>query len=241
MGQETTLSICNVPERRSRAPARSFYTRAGAEIGVASTKAFTTQLARLFTLPLRRLRRARRCTRGAERGSSAASRPGQRAARLNLEPQITAGRRFAAAPNHALFLGAPALPVALEGALKLKEISTSTPWLIPPGELKHGPSPVVDASMPVVFIAPKRCLLEKVKSNMQGGPRPAAGNSCIRRPRQPLRRERRRARDQDPAPRRVALSDRARDPGAASRLSRGDEAREPTSTSPATSQGRDVE
>ena len=161
---------------RERDPARLascvFYTRAGAEIGVASTKAFTTQLAALFTLTLAlaKLRgRLPPSRRSAARSSSCATCPGSVQHALNLEPQVQRlGRAVRRARQHALFLGRGIhYPIALEGALKLKEISYIHAEAYPAGELKHGPLALVDASMPVVVIAPNDALLEKVKSNMQ--------------------------------------------------------------------------
>jgi glucosamine--fructose-6-phosphate aminotransferase (isomerizing) len=171
LGQPNTLSICNV--RESAIPRSSrfvFYTRAGAEIGVASTKAFTTQLAALFTLGLAIAKAKGRLTPKAEADALDQLRfvPGSIQHALNLEPQIQAWAERFALRDHALFLGRGAhFPVALEGALKLKEISYIHAEAYPAGELKHGPLALVDASMPVVVIAPNDSLLEKVKSNMQ--------------------------------------------------------------------------
>lgn len=171
LGQAHTLSICNV--RESAIPRSSrfvFYTRAGAEIGVASTKAFTTQLAALFTLTLAIAKAKGRLTGAAESDAIAQLRfvPGSIQHALNLEPQIQAWAQRFAQREHALFLGRGIhYPVALEGALKLKEISYIHAEAYPAGELKHGPLALVDASMPVVVIAPNDALLEKVKSNMQ--------------------------------------------------------------------------
>jgi glutamine---fructose-6-phosphate transaminase (isomerizing) len=171
LGQPLTLSICNV--RESAIPRGSrfvFYTRAGAEIGVASTKAFTTQLASLFTLTLALAKAKGRLDARAEADAIAQMRflPGSIQHALNLEPQIRPWAERFAAREHALFLGRGIhYPVALEGALKLKEISYIHAEAYPAGELKHGPLALVDASMPVVVIAPNDSLLEKVKSNMQ--------------------------------------------------------------------------
>jgi glucosamine--fructose-6-phosphate aminotransferase (isomerizing) len=171
LGQPHTLSICNV--RQSAIPRASrfvFYTRAGAEIGVASTKAFTTQLAALFTLTLAIAKAKGRLGAQAEADAIAQLRfvPGSIQHALNLEPQIQAWAERFAQREHALFLGRGIhYPVALEGALKLKEISYIHAEAYPAGELKHGPLALVDASMPVVVIAPNDALLEKVKSNMQ--------------------------------------------------------------------------
>jgi glucosamine--fructose-6-phosphate aminotransferase (isomerizing) len=171
LGHAHTLSICNV--RESAIPRSSrfvFYTRAGAEIGVASTKAFTTQLAALFTLTLAIAKAKGRLTAAAEAGAIEQLRfvPGSIQHALHLEPQIEAWAARFAQREHALFLGRGIhYPVALEGALKLKEISYIHAEAYPAGELKHGPLALVDASMPVVVIAPNDMLLEKLKSNMQ--------------------------------------------------------------------------
>ncbi len=171
LGQPHTLSICNVRESAiPRASRFVFYTRAGAEIGVASTKAFTTQLAALFTLTLAIAKAKGRLGPTAESDAIAQLRfvPGSIQHALNLEPQIQAWAERFAQREHALFLGRGIhYPVALEGALKLKEISYIHAEAYPAGELKHGPLALVDASMPVVVIAPNDALLEKVKSNMQ--------------------------------------------------------------------------
>ena len=171
LGQANTLSICNVRESAiPRASRFVFYTRAGAEIGVASTKAFTTQLVSLFTLTLAIAKAKGRLTPEAEADAIEQLRfvPGSIQHALNLEPQIQAWAERFALREHALFLGRGIhYPVALEGALKLKEISYIHAEAYPAGELKHGPLALVDAAMPVVVIAPNDALLEKVKSNMQ--------------------------------------------------------------------------
>jgi glucosamine--fructose-6-phosphate aminotransferase (isomerizing) len=171
LGHDRTLAICNVRESAiPRASRLVFYTRAGAEIGVASTKAFTTQLAALFTLTLVLAKLKGRLTADQEAAHIDALRhlPGNVQYALNLEPQIRAwSERFAQKPD-ALFLGRGIhYPIALEGALKLKEISYIHAEAYPAGELKHGPLALVDENMPVVVIAPNDALLEKVKSNMQ--------------------------------------------------------------------------
>ncbi|HQW37569.1 MAG TPA: glutamine--fructose-6-phosphate transaminase (isomerizing) [Usitatibacteraceae bacterium] len=171
LGHAATLSICNVRESAiPRASRFVFYTRAGMEIGVASTKAFTTQLVALFTLTLAVAKARGLLDAKAEADAIAQLRfvPGSIQHALNLEPQIQAwAERFAARPD-ALFLGRGLhYPVALEGALKLKEISYIHAEAYAAGELKHGPLALVDESMPVVVIAPNDSLLEKVKSNMQ--------------------------------------------------------------------------
>jgi len=169
--QANTLSICNVRESAiPRASRFVFYTRAGAEIGVASTKAFTTQLAALFTLTLAIAKAKGRLTPEIEAEAIGQLRfvPGSIQHALNLEPQIQAWAESFAPREHALFLGRGIhYPVALEGALKLKEISYIHAEAYPAGELKHGPLALVDSAMPVVVIAPNDALLEKVKSNMQ--------------------------------------------------------------------------
>ena len=171
LGHGNTLSICNVRESAiPRASRFVFYTRAGQEIGVASTKAFTTQLAALFTLSLAIAKAKGRLDAAAEAAAIGQLRfvPGSIQHALNLEPQIQAWAERFAARNDALFLGRGLhYPVALEGALKLKEISYIHAEAYAAGELKHGPLALVDASMPVVVIAPNDSLLEKVKSNMQ--------------------------------------------------------------------------
>jgi glucosamine--fructose-6-phosphate aminotransferase (isomerizing) len=145
------------------------YTRAGAEIGVASTKAFTTQLAALFTLTLALAKERKLLSAEQEADFLEQLRyvPGSVQHALNLEPQIISWAEKFAPKNNALFLGRGLhYPIALEGALKLKEISYIHAEAYPAGELKHGPLALVDSSMPVV-IAPNDSLLEKVKSNMQ--------------------------------------------------------------------------
>jgi glucosamine--fructose-6-phosphate aminotransferase (isomerizing) len=171
LGHDRTLAICNVQESAiPRASRLVFYTRAGAEIGVASTKAFTTQLAALFTLTLTLARARGLLPAAAEKAHLDALRhlPGSVQHALNLEPQIRVWSERFAPKAHALFLGRGVhYPIALEGALKLKEISYIHAEAYPAGELKHGPLALVDESMPVVVIAPNDALLEKVKSNMQ--------------------------------------------------------------------------
>ena len=171
LGQDKTLSICNVPESAiPRASKLVFYTRAGAEIGVASTKAFTTQLVALFALAATLAKMRGRLDPAQEAGFIEALRhlPGSVQHALNLEPQVAGWADKFAPKQHALFLGRGVhYPIALEGALKLKEISYIHAEAYPAGELKHGPLALVDAQMPVVVIAPNDNLLEKVKSNMQ--------------------------------------------------------------------------
>jgi glutamine---fructose-6-phosphate transaminase (isomerizing) len=171
LGHPYTLSICNVRESAiPRASRLIFYTRAGAEIGVASTKAFTTQLAALFILTLTLAKQKGRLTpeREAQHLEALRHLPGSVQHALNLEPQIKLWSERFAGKEHALFLGRGVhYPIALEGALKLKEISYIHAEAYPAGELKHGPLALVDSNMPVVVIAPNDTLLEKVKSNMQ--------------------------------------------------------------------------
>ena len=171
LGQDKTLSICNVPESAiPRCSSLAFHTRAGPEIGVASTKAFTTQLAALFILALTLAKLRGKLTRDEEyaHGQNLRHLPEAVQHALNLEPQIIAWAQRFAERQHALFLGRGMhYPIALEGALKLKEISYIHAEAYPAGELKHGPLALVDRNMPVVVIAPNDALLEKVKSNMQ--------------------------------------------------------------------------
>jgi glucosamine--fructose-6-phosphate aminotransferase (isomerizing) len=170
-GHKAALSICNVRESAiPRASELVFYTRAGAEIGVASTKAFTTQLVALFTLAVTLGKLHGRVDAAAEASYLDDLRrlPGSVQYALNLEPQIKTWSERFAAKSDALFLGRGLhYPIALEGALKLKEISYIHAEAYPAGELKHGPLALVDSDMPVVVIAPNDSLLEKVKSNMQ--------------------------------------------------------------------------
>jgi glutamine---fructose-6-phosphate transaminase (isomerizing) len=171
LGQELTLSICNVQESAlPRASKLVFYTRAGAEIGVASTKAFTTQLVALFTFAVVLAKQKSKLSTTQEEEYLHALRrlPVSVQYALNLEPQIREWAKHFGDKEHALFLGRGIhYPIALEGALKLKEISYIHAEAYPAGELKHGPLALVDSNMPVVVIAPKDSLLEKVKSNMQ--------------------------------------------------------------------------
>jgi len=171
LGQNLTLSICNVQESAiPRASALVFYTRAGAEIGVASTKAFTTQLVALFTLAATLSKQRGLLNRTQEHQYLNALRQLAVSVQhaLNLEPQIREWAKAFANKQHALFLGRGIhYPIALEGALKLKEISYIHAEAYPAGELKHGPLALVDSDMPIVVIAPNDALLEKVKSNMQ--------------------------------------------------------------------------
>ncbi len=171
LGQDKTLTICNVPESAlTRASRLKFLTRAGPEIGVASTKAFTTQLAGLFllTLVLAKLRGRLTPAQEAEHLAALRSLPNKVQQILGLEAQVEAWSQRFANKHHALFLGRGVhYPIALEGALKLKEISYIHAEAYPAGELKHGPLALVDKDMPVVTIAPNDPLVEKLKSNLQ--------------------------------------------------------------------------
>jgi len=170
-GHHRSLAICNVPESAIvRASGLSYLTRAGMEIGVASTKAFTTQLAALFslTVTLGRARGAISPEKAAEYLEALRRLPGKVQHVLNLEPQLQGWAERFAEKHHALFLGRGVhYPIALEGSLKLKEISYIHAEAYPAGELKHGPLALVDADMPVIAIAPNDALLEKLKSNLQ--------------------------------------------------------------------------
>ena len=171
LGQNLTLSICNVPESALvRASTLRFLTRAGPEIGVASTKAFTTQLAALFllTLTLSKLRGRLSPAQEADYLDQMRRLPLRAQQVLALEPRVEAWSQRFANKHHALFLGRGVhYPIALEGALKLKEISYIHAEAYPAGELKHGPLALVDKDMPVIAIAPNDQLLEKLKSNLQ--------------------------------------------------------------------------
>jgi len=171
LGQDKTLTICNVPESAlTRASRLKFLTRAGPEIGVASTKAFTTQLAGLFllTLVLAKLRGRLSAAQEAAYLAELRSLPVKTQQVLALETQVEAWSQHFANKHHALFLGRGVhYPIALEGALKLKEISYIHAEAYPAGELKHGPLALVDEDMPVITIAPNDQLIEKLKSNMQ--------------------------------------------------------------------------
>jgi len=171
LGMAKTLAICNVAESAIvRECALRFLTRAGPEIGVASTKAFTTQLATLFLLAATLAKLSGRLSAEQETGHLVALRHLPVAVRkvLALEPGIATWARQFADKRHALFLGrGHHYPIALEGALKLKEISYIHAEAYPAGELKHGPLALVDKDMPVVSIAPNDALLEKLKSNLK--------------------------------------------------------------------------
>lgn len=171
LGHQYSLSICNVME--SALPRESdlvFYTRAGAEIGVASTKAFTTQLVALFglTITLAKIKGLVAEEDCQHYIDELRLLPGSIQHALNLEPQIITWAGKFADKSSSLFLGRGIhYPIALEGALKLKEITYIHAEAYPAGELKHGPLALVDSNMPVVVIAPNDNLLDKVKANMQ--------------------------------------------------------------------------
>jgi len=171
LGMHETLAICNVATSAMvRLTRLKYLTRAGVEIGVASTKAFTTQLAALFllTLALAKLRGHLPAEAEAAALRSLRHLPAALQSVLALEPQIIAWSEEFARKEHALFLGRGRhFPIALEGALKLKEISYIHAEGYPAAELKHGPLALVTEQMPVVTIAPNDALLEKLKSNMQ--------------------------------------------------------------------------
>jgi glucosamine--fructose-6-phosphate aminotransferase (isomerizing) len=166
-----TLAICNVAESSIvRESDSSLMTRAGPEVGVASTKAFTTQLVALLILVLA-LARQRGLLSAADEDRyvrELESLPDQIRQVLTLEPAIEKWAERLGDKQHALYLGRGAqYPVALEGALKLKEISYIHAEAYPAGELKHGPLALIDESMPVIAVAPNNELLEKLKSNLQ--------------------------------------------------------------------------
>ncbi|HTQ77358.1 MAG TPA: glutamine--fructose-6-phosphate transaminase (isomerizing) [Burkholderiales bacterium] len=171
LGYQSTLSICNVPESSLvRASKLRFLTRAGPEIGVASTKAFTTQLAALFLLALVTARARGRLDSATERAYLKALRhlPAAMTRVLGAEEEVRVWAKRFATREHALFLGRGIhWPIAMEGALKLKEISYIHAEAYAAGELKHGPLALVDKSMPVIAIAPSDQLIEKLRSNLQ--------------------------------------------------------------------------
>jgi glucosamine--fructose-6-phosphate aminotransferase (isomerizing) len=171
LGQERTLTICNVPESALvRQSKLRFLTRAGPEIGVASTKAFTTQLAALvlLTMTLAKLRGRLNPAKETQLMTALRHLPAALTHVLEVEPLVQAWAEHFAQRDHALFLGRGIhYPIAMEGALKLKEISYIHAEAYAAGELKHGPLALVDQNMPVVAIAPKDALFEKLKSNLQ--------------------------------------------------------------------------
>ncbi len=171
LGQTKTLAICNVPESAIvRECALRFITRAGPEIGVASTKAFTTQLAALFLLTLV-MAKVRNCLTAVQEAAyidQLRHLPVAVNKVLELEPEIEVWAKRFADKQHALFLGRGRhYPIAMEGALKLKEISYIHAEAYPAGELKHGPLALVDANMPVISVAPNDQLIDKLKSNLK--------------------------------------------------------------------------
>jgi glucosamine--fructose-6-phosphate aminotransferase (isomerizing) len=174
LGYSNTLCICNAPESSLvRASDLTIFTHAGREIGVASTKAFTTQLVTLMLLALCLRRRAK----GLDHDGDAVEHeivhelrtlPALIEHALSLEEDIIAMSKHFANKNHSLFLGRGMhYPIAVEGALKLKEISYIHAEAYAAGELKHGPLALVDKDMPVVAVAPNDELLEKLKSNLE--------------------------------------------------------------------------
>jgi glucosamine--fructose-6-phosphate aminotransferase (isomerizing) len=171
LGQTKTLAICNVPESAIvRECALRFITRAGPEIGVASTKAFTTQLAALFvlTLVMAKLKGKLTAEQEATYIDQLRHLPVAVNKVLGLENDIKIWAQRFADKHHALFLGRGMhYPIAMEGALKLKEISYIHAEAYPAGELKHGPLALVDSDMPVISIAPNDQLIDKLKSNLK--------------------------------------------------------------------------
>jgi glucosamine--fructose-6-phosphate aminotransferase (isomerizing) len=171
LGMSHTLTICNVATSAMvRECALGYITRAGVEIGVASTKAFTTQLAGLFllTLVLAKVKGRLSAQEESRHLKSMRHLPAALQSVLALEPQVMAWAQDFASKDNALFLGrGPHYPIALEGSLKLKEISYIHAEAYPAGELKHGPLALVTSAMPVVTVAPNDALLEKLKSNLQ--------------------------------------------------------------------------
>ncbi|MFO1414784.1 MAG: glutamine--fructose-6-phosphate transaminase (isomerizing) [Burkholderiales bacterium] len=171
LGHQRTLAICNVATSSMvRQTAYRFLTRAGTEVGVASTKAFTTQLVAHFLLALALAKARGRLAQADETRWMRELRhiPAAIQSALALEPHLMAWAQAFARKQHALFLGRGLhYPIALEGALKLKEISYIHAEAYPAGELKHGPLALVDSEMPVVAIAPNDALLDKLKSNLQ--------------------------------------------------------------------------
>ena len=171
LGMTHTLTICNVSTSAMvRECKLAYITRAGVEIGVASTKAFTTQLAGLFLLTLALAQSKGNLSEADEAEHLKAMRhlPAALQAVLALEPQVISWAEDFAKKENALFLGRGLhYPIALEGALKLKEITYIHAEAYPAGELKHGPLALVTNAMPIVTVAPNDTLLEKLKSNMQ--------------------------------------------------------------------------
>jgi glucosamine--fructose-6-phosphate aminotransferase (isomerizing) len=170
LGMRHTLTICNVATSAMvRECSLAYVTRAGVEIGVASTKAFTTQLAGLFLLTLALAQAKGRLSQAEEQRHLKAMRhlPAALQAVLALEPQLISWSEDFAKKENALFLGRGLhYPIAMEGALKLKEITYIHAEAYAAGELKHGPLALVTSEMPVVTVAPNDALLEKLKSNL---------------------------------------------------------------------------
>jgi len=169
-GAKYAVAICNVPESSLvRESDLALMTRAGPEIGVASTKAFTTQLTTLMMLVIAIGRRFQLPNALEEKITSELfALPGKIEQVLRLDGQVSQLAEQFAEKEHALFLGRGSqYPIAMEGALKLKEISYIHAEAYPAGELKHGPLALIDADMPVITVAPNNNLLEKLKSNMQ--------------------------------------------------------------------------
>ncbi|QRX84429.1 glutamine--fructose-6-phosphate transaminase (isomerizing) [Glaciimonas sp. PAMC28666] len=171
LGMQHTLTICNAATSAMvRECALAYITRAGVEVGVASTKAFTTQLVGLFLLTLALAQSKNRLSDEQEQAHLKALRhlPAALQSVLALEPHIVAWAEAFARKENALFLGRGIhYPIALEGALKLKEITYIHAEAYAAGELKHGPLALVTEEMPVVTVAPNDALIEKLKSNMQ--------------------------------------------------------------------------
>ncbi len=167
MGMTNTLAICNVPTSAMVRETRLQYiTKAGVEVGVASTKAFTTQLSALYLFACA-LAHARGVALTDDTLPTLRALPEQIAGVLALEPQLIAWAETLAGYEHAIFLGRGVhYPIALEGALKLKEISYIHAEAYPAGELKHGPLALISPEMPVVVTAPHDALLEKLASNI---------------------------------------------------------------------------
>jgi glutamine---fructose-6-phosphate transaminase (isomerizing) len=170
LGAKYSLAICNVPESSLvRESDLVLMTRAGPEIGVASTKAFTTQLATLMLLVMAIGRRFEMTEQVEQKITSELFRlPSNIEKVLQLNEEIKVLAEQFSEKQHALFLGRGShYPIAMEGALKLKEISYIHAEAYPAGELKHGPLALIDADMPVITVAPNNSLLEKLKSNIQ--------------------------------------------------------------------------
>ncbi|WP_198262942.1 glutamine--fructose-6-phosphate transaminase (isomerizing) [sulfur-oxidizing endosymbiont of Gigantopelta aegis] len=168
-GAKHSLVICNVPESSLvRESSLAFMTHAGPEIGVASTKAFTTQLVALLLLVICVAKEKGNTRLEKEAVSALRKLPGKIESALKLDKEIEELSKDFSDKHHTLFLGrATQYPIAMEGALKLKEISYIHAEAYPAGELKHGPLALVDADMPVVAVAPNNELIGKLKSNLQ--------------------------------------------------------------------------